>query len=45
MRLLLLLVLSVSALLAEDLDLASARNLIDSGRFVRIREIAEQTRR
>ena len=45
MRLLLLLVLSVSALLAEDLDLASARNLIDSGRFVRIREIAEQTLR
>ena len=45
MRLLLLLVLCVSALLAEELDLASARNLINSGRFVRVREIAEQTLR
>jgi tetratricopeptide (TPR) repeat protein len=45
MRLLVLLVLSIATLLAEDLDLASARNLIDRGRFVRIREIAEQTLR
>ena len=45
MRLLTLLLLCVRALLAEDLDLASARNLIDRGRFVRIREIAEQSLR
>lgn len=45
MRYLALLLVFAVVGLAEDLDLASARNLIDSGRFVRIREIAEQTLR
>lgn len=45
LRLLATFVLVASALFAQEIDLSSARRLIDGGRYVRIREIAEQTLR